>query len=35
MPVDLTDYLFFGSVNIVRDMMCDCMSTKKEEIKKS
>lgn len=30
MSVDFTDYLVFGYVNIVKDMMCDCMSGKKK-----
>lgn len=29
MSVDLTDYLIFGYVNIVRDMIRDCMSARK------
>lgn len=31
MSVDFTDYLIFGYVNIVRDMVCDCMSAKNEK----
>lgn len=29
MSVDLTRYLLFGYVNILRDVMCDCQKKKK------
>lgn len=28
LSIDMTDYLILGSVNIVRDKMCDCMSAR-------